>query len=95
MMDWKALKDRLQSFLQDVEEINRGNLADLHEWEETELRNIFALLVVGNFVGLPAPPAHITSALLPEMEQEIHIMLERINPAHDPLAELVSLMDIG
>lgn len=95
MMDWKALKDRINEFLQGVEEVNRGNLADLHEWEGQELRNIFALLVVGNFVGMPAPPAHITMALLPDMEQDIELMLARINPAHDPLAELVSLMDIG
>ena len=37
---------KLKKLLQDIEEINRGHVSELHEWEEKELRNIFALLVV-------------------------------------------------
>jgi len=84
---------RLKKLLQDIEEINRGNVSELHEWEERELRNIFALLVVGSFTGIPSPPVHITMELLPEMEDDLRIMLNRIQTAHDPLGELFSLLD--
>jgi hypothetical protein len=84
---------RLRKLLQDAEEINRGNVSELHEWEEKELRNIFALLVVGSFTGIPSPPVHITMELLPEMEDDLRIMLNRIQTAHDPLGELFSLLD--
>jgi hypothetical protein len=84
---------RLKKLLQDIEEINRGHVSELHEWEEKELRNIFALLVVGSFTGIPSPPVHITMELLPEMEDDLRIMLNRIQTAHDPLGELFSLLD--
>ena len=84
---------KLKKLLRDIEEINRGNASDLHEWEEKELRNIFALLVAGSFTGIPSPPVHITMELLPEMEDDLTIMLNRIQTAHDPLGELFSLLD--
>jgi hypothetical protein len=84
---------KLKKWLQDIEEINRGHIAELHEWEEKELRNIFALLVIGSYTGIPAPPMHITMELLPEMEEDIIIMLNRVQTAHDPFGELFSLLD--
>ena len=62
------------------------------EFELLELRNIFALLLFGSFVGMPAPPVHITLQLLPYMDKEVQLMLRRINVAHDALAEIVSTL---
>ncbi len=92
-MGYSEFISRLRKLLGDIEEINRSNVSELHEWEEKELRNIFALLVVGSFTGIPSPPVHITMELLPEMEDDLHIMLNRIQTAHDPLGELFSLLD--
>lgn len=92
-MGYSEFIEKLRKLFRDLEEINRGNVSGLHEWEEKELRNIFALLVMGSFSGIPSPPVHITLELLPEMEDDITIMLNRIQTAHDPLGELFSLLD--
>jgi hypothetical protein len=63
-------------------------------WEERELTNIFAVLVLGMFVGLPSPPAQITLELLPEMEDEFWLMLEKVETAQDPLAEMFSVLEV-
>ncbi|MCK7484011.1 MAG: hypothetical protein M0C28_48790 [Candidatus Moduliflexus flocculans] len=40
------------------------------EFELKELENIFALLILGGFVGMPSPPAPIAIELLPLLERE-------------------------
>ena len=92
-MKTRNLINKLKTFFRDVDEINRDKIIEKHEWEEKELRNMFALLVMGNYTGMPAPPAHITTELLPYMESDIHIMMERVNVAHDPFGELFSTLD--
>jgi hypothetical protein len=92
-MGSREFLEKIREILRDIEAINKNNVSELHEWEEKELRNIFALLVVGSFTGIPSPPVHITMELLPELEEDITIMLNRIQTAHDPLGELFSLLD--
>ena len=79
-------------FFEDVHAINSNKATDILEFELLELRNIFALLLFGSFVGMPAPPVHITLQLLPLMEAEVGLMLKRVNVAHDALAEIVSTL---
>lgn len=64
------------------------------EYEVEELENIFGVLVLGAFIGIPSPPIHITMALLPVMEKEFDIMLDKVTTAHDPLGELFSVLGI-
>ncbi|MEN8122977.1 MAG: hypothetical protein ABFS35_21735 [Bacteroidota bacterium] len=75
--------------------INRNKAVEYHEWEEKELRNTFALLVAGSFIGIPSPPAHITLELLPIMETELKIMFERMDASIDPIGEMFSMLDVG
>ncbi len=91
-MNWAGIKTKVRAFFQDVQIINRNKATELLEFEVLELRNIFALLLFGSFVGMPAPPVHITLQLLPLMEKEVQVMLRRINVAHDALAEVVSTL---
>ena len=91
-MNWAGIKTKVRAFFQDVQIVNRGKATELLEFEVLELRNIFALLLFGSFVGMPAPPVHITLQLLPLMDKEVQIMLRRINVAHDALAEVVSTL---
>lgn len=72
----------------------RARAAETLEHETTELTHIFALLVLGVFVGLPAPPVQITLELMPEMEAELCLMLSKVTTAHDPLGELFSVLGI-
>ena len=84
--------EQIRLFFKDLEIINSNKATDMLEFELLELRNIFALLLFGSFVGMPAPPVHITLQLLPLMESDVQLMLRRINVAHDALAEVVSTL---
>jgi hypothetical protein len=84
--------ERIRLFFKDLEIISGNKATEILEFELLELRNIFALLLFGSFVGMPAPPVHITLQLLPYMEKEVQLMLKRINVAHDALAEVVSTL---
>jgi hypothetical protein len=63
-------------------------------YENEEREHIFALLVLGMFVGQPAPPLHLTMALAPLMEREMMLMLAKVGTAHDPLADLFAVLKI-
>ena len=72
----------------------RGKAVETIEYEVGELDNIFAILVLGAFIGIPSPPFQITLELLPEMEKELEVMLEKVSTAHDPLGDLFSVLGI-
>lgn len=72
----------------------RSRAVETVEYELDELDNIFGILVLGAFIGIPAPPIHITMDLLPLMERELNLMLEKVSTAHDPLGELFSVLEI-
>jgi hypothetical protein len=42
----------------------------------------------------PSPPIQITLELMPEMEHECRVMLDKVGTAHDPLGELFSVLNI-
>ena len=91
-MSLQSWIERIRLLFKDVQIINSNKATDILEFELIELRNIFALLLFGSFVGMPAPPVHITLQLLPFMEKEVGLMLKRVNVAHDALAEVVSTL---
>ncbi|GAB6904910.1 hypothetical protein JCM12296A_07440 [Desulfosarcina cetonica] len=77
-----------------ADQVARGQAVETLEHEVGELNHIFALLVLGVFVGLPAPPVQLTLELMPEMETELQLMLDKVTAAHDPLGELFSVLGI-
>ncbi len=78
-----------------LDTINRYKAVEYHEWEEKELKNTFALLVAGSFIGIASPPIQITLELLPYMEDELKIMFERMDASVDPIGEMFSNLDVG
>ena len=90
----KTIKNKIVSAFHVANEVMRGKAVETIEYEVGELENIFAILVLGAFIGIPSPPIHITMALLPEMEKDFEIMLEKVSTAHDPLGDLFSVLDI-
>lgn len=91
---FNTLKGKIVSVLKVTDEVMRSKAVETIEYEVEELDNIFAILVLGTFIGIPSPPIHITMELLPEMEKEFEIMLEKVSTAHDPLGDLFSVLDI-
>ena len=90
----RTLAKKLHSLWQTADEVARGKAVETAEYELEELNHIFALLVFGAFVGIPAPPMQITMELMPCMGAEFSLMLEKVSTAHDPLGDLFSVLDI-
>ena len=88
------IKGKIVSACKVADEVMRGKAVETVEYEVEELDNIFAILVLGAFIGIPSPPIHITMELFPEMEKELEIMLEKVSTAHDPLGDLFSVLGI-
>ncbi|ASJ09430.1 hypothetical protein A3L11_09385 [Thermococcus siculi] len=47
------------------------------KWEEEELENVFALILFGDYIGLPHPPTELTYRLLPHVVRELYVMEEK------------------
>ena len=92
---FKKLKLSLISSFKIADEVARTKAVEGAQAELEELEYIFALLVQGSFVGMPAPPVQISLDLLPFMEQDLVLLLERINTSNQPLSRLFSTFDIG
>jgi len=72
----------------------RSKAVETIDYEVQELENIFGILVLGSFLGIPSPSIHVSIELLPLMADDLDIMLERIITAHDPLGDLFSVLSI-
>ena len=89
-----GVKDKIVAVFKTMDVVMRGKAVETIEYELVELDNIFAVLVLGSFIGIPSPPIHVTMELLPIMEKEFNLMLEKVTTAHDPLGDLFSVLDI-
>jgi len=85
----------IKSAIHIVTQINRERATGLIEFEEKELENIFALLILGGFAGLPSPPSPIAIELLPYMEKELIMLLSRTDLAQDPIGVLAGMFEMG
>ncbi|MFH1932157.1 MAG: hypothetical protein ABIN18_11290 [Pseudomonadota bacterium] len=73
----------------------RGKAVETIEYELEELVNIFGVLVLGSFIGMPSPPMQISLDLMPFMEKELILMMEKVDTANEPISQLFSVLDIG
>ena len=78
----------------DIHTSQRENLVALTCVEVRELENIFALLLLGSFVGMPSPPTFLSVELLPFMEREIQVLHQRAEDTGDMLAEIAGTLGI-
>jgi hypothetical protein len=80
--------------LADMDISRRESLISVTCVELQEMENIFALLILGSFVGLPSPPTFLSVELLPYMERELEILHRRAEDSSDMLAEIVGVLGI-
>ncbi len=64
------------------------------EFETRELENVFALLIMGSFVGIPSPPTTLVIRLMPHMVREVYVMQTRAADMDDIFGEITSMFDI-
>lgn len=73
---------------------HREGAVALTAFEMEELENIFALLLLGSFVGTASPPSFLAVELLPFMERELRILNRRAKDAGDMFAEMCGVIGI-
>ncbi|HJN03412.1 MAG: hypothetical protein QF907_07285 [Nitrospinota bacterium] len=73
----------------------RSSSTQAIQFELKELENVFCLLILGSFSGIPSPPAFLSLNLLPHLEKEIRVMLSRSKNIDDPLGDIFSVFDVG
>ncbi len=88
------IKKSLLGLWNSYDSISRNSFVDKLEYETGEMENVFGLLVLGSFIGLPSPPMQITLDLLPEMEKHFVLMLNKVDTAESPLSDLLSTFDV-
>ena len=91
----KSIRDRIISIWKIFDEVARSKAVETIEYELEELENIFGVLVLGSFIGMPSPPMQISLDLMPFMEKELILMMEKVDTANEPIAQLFSILDIG
>jgi hypothetical protein len=91
----KSITDRVISIWKITDEVARGKAVETIEVELEELENVFGVLVLGSFIGMPSPPMQISLDLMPFMEKELILMMEKVDTANEPIAQLFSILDIG
>ncbi len=87
-------KDPIRKIREILTGIFAGRSIEYVESELRELENVFALILLGSFVGLPSPPTSISLRLLPYMGRELLVMYRRSERLDDALGEMAGLFDI-
>ena len=78
-------------FLKDFEGGLRSRSTDYVEFELREMENIFSLLLVGSFIGIPSPPSNISIKLMPYVVREMYVMGRRAGDMDDISGEIFGL----
>jgi len=90
----EELRKRVANVIKVVSEIFKARGTEYLELELRELENIFALIVMGSFIGLPSPPTTVSLRLLPHMGRELLIMSSVSRRLDDMLGEMAGMFDI-
>jgi hypothetical protein len=88
----KSFFEYISRFFSGFRAAHREKVIALTCVELNELENIFALLLLGSFVGFPAPPTFLSVELLPFMEREMSVLHQRAEDACDMLAQMVGTL---
>ncbi|GAK52005.1 hypothetical protein U14_03251 [Candidatus Moduliflexus flocculans] len=87
---WQFVKEFFPGIMQALRQTSTDRL----EFELREMENIFGLLVLGSFIGIPSPPTGISLRLMPHMFHEMLIMNRRVRDLDDMFGEIAGFMDI-
>lgn len=84
----------VEEFWKTVVQVHRSKATGMLEFELNEMENLFVILLMGSFIGLPSPPAAMAMELMPFMEQEIRLMVSRADFAQDPLGAIMGMLNV-
>jgi len=86
--------DDIRAFLRGFFGAFKHNSTEYLEFELRELENVFALILMGEFIGIPSPPTTLVIRLLPHMTRELYVMQRRAVDMDDILGELAGMFEI-
>ncbi len=89
-----TVTDYAKRFVSIMGESHREKVTSLTSCEVRELENMFVLLLMGSFTGMPSPPSFIAAELMPHLEHEMRVVNRRAENANDALAEMAGCLDI-
>lgn len=95
MYSLARLKKAFVEFWKVGDRVGRSKAVESIESELEELENIFGILVLGSFVGMPSPPMQISLDLMPYMEKDLILMMEKVDTANEPISQLFSVFNVG
>lgn len=78
----------VRRLLSAVDMTHRSQVTAMTEFEQKELENLFVLLLMGSFMGVPSPPSFVSAELLPHLEHELKVLNDRAKDSFDTLAEM-------
>ncbi|ASJ03754.1 hypothetical protein A3L09_06890 [Thermococcus profundus] len=84
----------IRAFLKGFGSSFKDQSTEYIEFEERELENVFALVLMGSFVGIPSPPTTLVVRLMPHMVKEMHVMQQRAVNMDDIFGEIAGMFDI-
>ena len=90
----KLIKKKILKFMDTVKGMLQAKSIEYVQVELRELENVFALILLGSFIGLPSPPTSISLRLLPYMARELLIMQSVSERLDDMLGEMAGLFEI-
>jgi hypothetical protein len=91
---FKFIIKKIIAFWKISDEVARSKAIETLEVEVEEMNHILGILVLGVFIGLPSPPMQISLELMPLMETELLLMMEKVDTANEPMAQLFSTLSI-
>ncbi len=90
----KKIIDDIRAFFTGFADSFRQQSTEYIEFELRELENVFTLILMGSFVGIPSPPTTLVIRLMPHMVREIKVMQQRAVDLDDVFAEVAGMFDI-
>ena len=87
-------KEIIHRFWNIIVGIFKAKSSEYIEVELRELENVFALVILGSFIGLPSPPTTISLKLLPHIAKELVTMSRISERLDDMLGEMAGIFEI-
>lgn len=85
---------KIKNILKSIETAFKDKATSYIKSELEDYESVFSFLLIGLFSGLPSPPAGLIMRILPYMEKEIAVMIEKSTLLDDYFATILSKFDI-
>ncbi len=90
----KKIYRSLVFFIKSIDQAHRIKAVEVTEYELRELENLFVLLLMGSFTGIPSPSTLVSAELIPDLTREIEVLNKRAEDAFDAFNELAGTIGI-